>query len=709
MTSEFETLSFFSGYRSGTHDIGEELFNHALLHSLEYRRAAGFFSSSVLSTLRSGLTSLFERGGTMTLVTGPVLSDEDMAAIRSVYIERSADHSSLSISALFDKLAGNRMTASQLMGELLRRRILRIYIARRADGNEHGVYHEKFALFSDSRSILAATGSGNESLMALKRNFERFETFRSWVDNEKPSVFRMQSQFLDLLKNQVAGLEVVPLATAYEKGWLKIRPGSINDETRSGGEIVVEPKAPEFIVPYPGDLFNHQKTAVSKWSAAGGRGTLAMATGSGKTITAYSIASRLFDATDRRGLIILVVAPLIHLVDQWIDVARSFGLRPIRCAEGSERWESGLSTAISAFNHAQRPVLSIAVTSTTLQSAAFQKLLKRIRGTLLVIGDECHNYGTRKLEQSLPDNAAFRLGLSATPVKWLDDDGTARIKKYFGDVVFEYSLGDAIKDGILVPYRYTPILAELESDEAETYREITRKLLRFGIDAQSDSLSEGAKSLLMKRARIISSARAKLPLFRTLIEAHRLQSHILVYCGDGQVNGEDDLMSAKQIDRVVEIISEAGLICAKYTAETPADERRELLRAFADGLIQVLVAIRCLDEGVDVPSTRVAIILSSSSNPRQFIQRRGRVLRRSDRTGKQQAEIYDFFVIPPLGEDLGTTEKNLVRRQLERVTDFSNLALNAISAKKSLMDWTRDHNILEVWAHDSKGKGDTTA
>lgn len=703
MHSPIQNFTFAASYRTGTDDLAGDLFVPALRRSVLYQRAAGFFSSSALVVLGPGLAGFFERDGAMVLVTSPKLSRIDLEAIRRYYAERAGEFSRFPLSELFERLRGKRLAAPALFGELLRRERLRVFIARPRHANSPAVYHEKFAIFSDGVAALAVSGSGNESALAFTASFERFEVFRSWLEPERLPVYRFQNQFAALVANETEGLEIVPLLSAYRKGWLETRSGPPTDEEQPAEPMAILTEIPELLVPFPGELFEHQRLAISRWAEAGGKGMLAMATGSGKTITALSIASRLYDALDRRSLVILIVAPFIHLVDQWIEVGAEFGLRPIRCAEGEGRWRDELATAISAANGGARPVLSIAVTSATLQTSGFQRLLARLRAPLLVIGDEAHNYGTPKLAASLPTQAAYRIGLSATPEKWMDAEGTARIAAYFGEVVHKYSLADALRDGVLTPYEYTPVLTEFEPDEAAQYEEISAKLVRYGISEDSEGLSEGAKALLMRRARLLASARAKLPLLRALLEPRRRDSHILIYCGDGRAEGDDDEMPARQIDAVVEMSTQLGIVCAKYTADTPPEVRRQVLAEFDDGRIQALVAIRCLDEGVDVPSTRIAFILSSSTNPRQFIQRRGRVLRRSPRTGKRKAEIFDFFVIPPHGSSddaISSAMRNVVRRQLERVVEFSALALNGATARKSLVSWTREHGLLGVWGHE---------
>lgn len=697
--SPLRSRDFLIGYRSGRDDLAGELFDPALRASMTYRRAAGFFASSVLNVLGNALAAFFARGGRIVLVTSTVFDPRDVAAIERDYVNRTSPKFK-TVGLLCEALINGGSESGDLLGAALRLDLLRIHVAKPTNARGHAIYHEKFGLFGDGRSTLAFSGSGNESSMALVGSFERHEVFRSWGDaSERRTAQAMDQQFDMLVRNETAGIEVKSLLGAYRDGWLERRMRNGDDDLDARGAVVTVADA-EHLVQFPFPLFGHQKDARRNWAGAGGHGILAMATGSGKTITSLAITSQLYDALEQKWLCIVIVAPFIHLVDQWIEVAAGVGLVPVRCAEGSSRWQDELSTAIYALNARSRRILSIATTSATLQTATFQEQLRRIRAPMLVIGDEAHNYGSVKVAKCLPPQAAYRIGLSATPEKWMDPEGTRRIVDYFGQIVHRYGLKEALADGVLTPYVYHPTLVTLEAEEAEKYEEYTAKLAKFGISDDGGDMSDGAKSLLLKRARLLASARGKLPVLQAMLADRRNETHMLIYCGDGRPEAGEDEMPARQIEEVVAMAEELGIICALYTADTPPERRREILRDFDEGRIQALVAIRCLDEGVDVPSTRTAFILSSSTNPRQFIQRRGRVLRRSPSTGKTRAEIFDFFMVPGPTETDGSVSKamaGVVRKQLDRVLEFSTLALNGPAARKELLSWTDRHGLMGLW------------
>ncbi len=697
----FLSLNVGQDYRSSSHRLGSDFFGLLLPMSSAYDRAVAYFSSSVFLSSYEAFGAFFGAGRQMRLVCSPTLEPRDVDGFVQGIIERPR--------VLKDRRSPEELIRSKdrvaLVAGLVARGLLAVKIAVGPSDSEPRLYHEKIGLFRDEEGrLLAFSGSANESNAAWSENFERVDVYASWGDQrESHRTRRLRMQFDQLWKNETPGLTVLDLVDAVREGRLLARA---SDRPEPGATVAVKALPvsghAEALVPAAGiELYPHQKRALVAWGAAGGRGIFEMATGSGKTITALTLASKLFDGVGP-GLAILIIAPFIHLVDQWCESAAPFGLAPIRCAIGREHWYQELASSVHTLNAGRRPVLSIATTAATLQTPDFQNLIGKIERPLLVIGDEAHNYGAPKMAAALPRRAAYRVGLSATPDRWMDDEGTGRVREYFGASVFEYGLREAIQDEVLTPYRYHPILVDLGEDELEEYLDLTRALARYLHGDEDGPLSEAAKWLLLKRARLVASARSKLPRLKELISKHRRDTHILVYCGDGRVEGQDPDETQRQVDEAVRMIGlEVGMTCAKYTAETSPEQRRELLRSFSSGDLQVLVAIRCLDEGVDVPATRVAYLLASSTNPRQFVQRRGRVLRRYP--GKYRAEIHDFFVCPPLDALApGSEEFRVVQRlfgnQIRRAREFADLAENGPVARQELFELTRHLKVVSEWS-----------
>jgi superfamily II DNA or RNA helicase len=312
-----------------------------------------------------------------------------------------------------------------------------------------------------------------------------------------------------------------------------------------------------------------------------------------------------------------------------------------------------------------------------------------------LVGDEAHNLGSIRLEESLPRQIGLRLALSATPERYFDDDGTEAIFSYFGSILEpEFTLADAIAQKALVRYFYYPILVELTEAESLSYAKLTQRI-GWALQKNNNLLTnENLTSLLMQRSRLIGAASNKLNVLRELMRDRLHTSHTLFYCGDGYV--ESKSIYRRQIEAVTQILgNELGYRVNTYTAETSVIEREKLLHQFEVGELQGLVAIRCLDEGIDLPAIQTAVILASTTNPRQFIQRRGRILR--PHPGKERATLFDTIVMPPdLDRETWEVERNLLRKELKRSIEFANLAENAEEARSKFLLLQERYGLLDV-------------
>jgi len=453
-------------------------------------------------------------------------------------------------------------------------------------------------------------------------------------------------------------------------------------------------------------LRKHQKDAILAWFRKNGRGILVMATGSGKTITALASATKLYDMLGG-PLLIVVVCPFLHLASQWIDEADRYGLRPILCAVSREQWFEPLSALLFSLSSGTRQLGSIVVSNATFASQAFQSLLQRAPQNTLLIADEVHNLGAGHLRKCLPSRVPFRLGLSATPERKYDPSGTLRLEEYFGQPVFRYTLKQALADGVLCRYFYRPILVRLDDDEFDRYLELTRRIGQLLRDGDDNGESPLLQALLLKRARLLATVRDKIPKLVEIMSSLRDSTHNLVYCGDGSVEAGADESVMRQIDAVVRALgSGLGMGVARYVADTSLAKRTTLRQQFKNGTVQTLVAIRCLDEGVDIPEIRRAFLLASSTNPRQFIQRRGRILRRAP--NKDYAEIFDFIVEPPAQTCLAdagflSVTRRLFLRELDRIYEFASLAVNGPEALGTLLPIRSRLGLLDYQTEEDNG------
>jgi len=306
---------------------------------------------------------------------------------------------------------------------------------------------------------------------------------------------------------------------------------------------------------------------------------------------------------------------------------------------------------------------------------------------ILLVADEVHQLGSQKKRQFLEMDTGKRLGLSATPNRYGDPEGTQALFEYFEGIVQPpFTLYDAIKAKRLVEYLYYPQKVELDADEEDDWNtqseRIRREYARLPSgEGGSKVLSDAFKILLIQRSRIIKKARAKVSLASRIIEKNfELGQRWLVYCED-----------IEQLKEVLDAIKPLGIPVTKYYSDMEGDGGAAL--QYLRSRSSILVSIRCLDEGVDIPSVSHALILASSQNPRQFIQRRGRVLRMHEDgdVAKQNATIYDALVIPTSSEDMKIPA--FCTTEFARAVEFSKHAFNR-GGEAALRSWASELGLL---------------
>lgn len=422
----------------------------------------------------------------------------------------------------------------------------------------------------------------------------------------------------------------------------------------------------------PRELRRYQREAIAAWEANEGRGILAMATGTGKTFTALETVSRILEA-ESSVTIVLIVAPFQHLADQWVEELVERGIRPLRAYESTARWQSEWTIERHKSAALKRPMYVI-TTYTTLGSEALQGKIAEVVNNTILVADECHYLGSPALRSFMSLAVPYRLGLSATPSRHFDESGTQALMRYFGGIVFSFGMPEAIDQGFLTPYDYYPEAVELEPDEFEEYRTLTEKIGRIAGIASggSGSANEALQRLLQRRARLLNNSRSKVDWLRQklLLKTAEELRYTLVYVGDILFAEVSEM-----IGRELQIPAHA------FTSEQSRAERARLLERFQSGDLSVLIAMKCLDEGVDVPPTRSAYFLASTSNPREFVQRRGRILRRAP--GKDHAEVFDAIAVPPetsSSANIDPAERAALKSQMSRIQEFGQQARNSVEA-----------------------------
>lgn len=646
-------------YRTGDANLVREFYVPCLSVASSYDRAVGYFTSQGLALAGQGLSAFSAKGGRMRLVASPVLSAEDVDAISRGLAARA----SVVERRLLEALAKSE-DQSDFRDLALLVATDRLDVRLAVPINGSGIYHEKCGVFTDSDGCqVAFAGSANETIGGLADNFESVDVFFSW-DSTRDRVGRKVDNFERLWNNQTPSLEVMDLPTTVRRRLLEIASEPA-PAPRSDSIWRREPAAPTgFHPPHAFALRDYQEQAVEAWVRSGFRGVFAMATGTGKTVTALASAVRLAEHQSGR-LAIVINVPYIHLVDQWEEECRRWGLRPVKCYESAVTWRAKAWRMVDDYRSRVRDTVCLITTGATSLLPEFQRVCDSLAAPALLIADEVHHLGSDAYATALRQQFGYRLGVSATPTRWHDEEGTERIAHYFGPVVFDFGISAAIQHGVLCPYRYFPILVPLDAGELRQYGAIIDQL--EALKGTRDSAPEVTR-LLTQRFEIVNLASGKIGAFIQMID-ERPPSRTLIYCA-----------SREQLGAAADALESRQITYRAFTAEEDSATRRELLADFESARVQTLLAMRALDEGVDIPNTREAHILASSANPLEFIQRRGRVLRRA--IGKTHAAIFDYVVVP---EVHGEVSRAIAERELTRVLAFSSAATNADSARETVM------------------------
>jgi superfamily II DNA or RNA helicase len=700
--SGLASLPLKTDYRKGADDIANDFYLPCMRIAERYDRAVGFFNSAIYVIAWPSLKEFVGRHGKMRLICSPVLAAHDIEAIETGYSERfeSENGNKLRDDIRYMLATPYLHKPTAVLATLIALDIVDVRIAfmKRTVRHER-LFHDKLGLFHDGfGNTLAFKGSMNETWSGLSSdgNLESVDVFLSWEHaREARRVTENELYFNALWANEyehegvlvkkfpeIAHEELVNAADA--KGWPDL-VDEICREMEAAGRFEASGLVPGTKVLRP-----HQSAALQGWEGQGRRGILEHATGSGKTFTAIS-AMR--DAFVRRE-VPLVLVPSELLLEQWhrelTDNLADLKPQILRCGAGHSKWrDAGLIgpwTRAGADN--ARIVLS------TMQTATMPEFREAIRqgSHLFLVADEVHRVGSHNHLQLLTLDTGPRLGLSATPRRAGDTDGTAKIFYYFDGVVPPpFTLQDAIKSGALTPYFYHVHTVTLTEAEQERWDEITKRIRRLSAQnspgEQKDPASDlQVKKLLIERARVLKQAQRKAASAASIIAAHyRRGDRWIVYCDD-----------MAQLAAVKSDLAKAGLDSTEYHSAMSGDKEQTIRLFEVNG--GIVVSIRCLDEGVDIPSVTHALILASSKNPREYIQRRGRVLRRAE--GKSVASIHDVLVLPSIVETPEEREDqrlNIVGGEITRSLEFGRSALNPAAItdlERIALRFTKDYKAL---------------
>ncbi len=718
-------------YRSLIDNVVQEFYIPLLGEAKMYRRAVGFFSSSSLVEISKGVATMAQNGGKIQIVASPYLSKEDIEAIKQGYQEREI----IIENALMRQLSNEQtdyysMERLNLLASLIADGVMDIRIAYTEDKHGIGMYHEKMGLIEDAEgNTVAFSGSMNESATAMSINYETIDVFCDWhSDSELERVRTKQNAFHSIWNDcepNIKVMEFPKITDAMIEKYRKRKPNFDIDmeqfrdkriykagEVSEGGIVygsgMIGARVPENV-----SLHEYQKEAISNWVGENYCGIFDMATGTGKTYTGLGAIAKLSEDLDDR-LAVVIVCPYQHLVEQWVEDIRAFNMKPIIGYSGSSQkdWKKRLDKAVRDQKlREDKKFFCFICTNATFTNSYVQECILKVKSPVLLVVDEAHNFGARSYAKYLDDRFDYRLALSATLERHRDEEGTAFLYSFFGKKCIEYTLERAIKEKKLTPYKYHPVLVYLNEDELQNYEQKSYEMSKCLIKDKNGKykLNRRGEILALERSRIVAAASGKLDGLRREIQPYLHDNNILVYCGAANVNVEDsdlpgvDDGDVRQIEAVTHILgNEMGMSVAQFTSRESIEERTIIKEKFQAGnRLQALVAIKCLDEGVNIPGIRTAFILASTTNPKEYIQRRGRVLRKA--SNKDFAEIYDFITLPreldavsSLTAEQAKRDLSLVKNELARLTEFGRMAMNEMDANELIWDIREAYHMDDI-------------
>lgn len=685
-----------------------DFFTKALSNSTRLDMGLGYFSSACFNVLACGFAHFIKNGGNMRLYINPNVTEEDYYLLRG---SNDAEIEQYMINT-YEKLRKIFSRRDELffrcLSYLINHQRIEIKIVLL---KEEGIAHEKFGVFTDTEgNEVAFTGSMNLTASGLTKNIESIDVFCSWRSkDDKNRIQTYHADFNRIWESETPEVLVYP-ADEFCKRIVKEYPADdVDDLVKLEKEVMKEittnsfieiQNDPHFPLKFKDGPFPYQKEAYREWVKNGKQGVFAMATGTGKTVTSLNCALEEYLNDGFYHLLILV--PSLALVEQWGDEVRGFNYRNVvKVSSENPSWKQDLAKTTMKMNLGRDVNYVIISTYASFVMKDFQVLLPKLSPGTILIADEAHNIGSASVRDAFHKlSISRRIALSATPNRVYDEEGSKEIESFFSDTypyTYSFSMRRAIKEERLMPYCYYPYPVKLEDDEMADYIRITQQLMRLYNSKGDFSDPERAKKLLLIRKNILHKARNKMVVFRNIISdiGENKLKYCFVYSAAGKRSYNDeaddeqlDEFILKEMQRVLKDTF-PKITCNSYTGEDSKEMRKQKLSAFADGQLDVLFAKNCLDEGVDVPRAEYGIFTSSTGNPRQFIQRRGRLLRRHK--DKHFAFIYDMIVVPDFyslkyDRSLWELEKRLVENEMRRVANFGSLASNYYTGALSALN-----------------------
>ena len=739
-------------YQTNTEWEPVGFFSEALCNAKSFDLMLGFFSSSAINVLSYSFAAFIYNGGKMRMIINDILSNDDASAILIAHQTDKLPYFNLNnLEELAFTLNSRNKHFFDCLAWLIRNDRIEIKVVRMVNGC--GIAHTKCGAFSDGINKVGFEGSVNFSLSALMHNKESLGVYCDWngvadngrikdiqasfdrafrgedndmqfieasslkgyiIERSKPKHLQ---ELLDNERNLIDNIDPSSTSPTVRRALSKAREFITEAIEKIKEEKLLADKSPHF--PYPSGPRNYQQIAFESWKTNTQKGLFAMATGTGKTITSLNCLFEIFKRCGYYKAIILV--PTITLVNQWDIECKKFGFTSIvKVCSKNPKWRKQIDDI--EFNESldltgkKNSYIIICTYASYARENVFNRLDIFPRKQLLLIADEAHNMGAGKILSRLKNIPYLRrIGLSATPERHFEEDTTKKIMKFFGcdsSYTFEYSMAEAIENGVLCRYRYYPHIVKLTAAEMKEYLDISRKLAQYYVFNQEVFRPKDdpiLTALLLKRKRIIHKATNKQTVFRNILEKRLADrgtiNYTLVYVPEGNKPDEDsdiydlsdviddDVESSHLIEVYTSIVRDISPTTTVRQFMSSSTDRENILNDFAQGKLDVLTSMKCLDEGVDIPRSELAIFCASTGNPRQFIQRRGRILR--THPDKYMAEIHDLVVVPEFSdsEETYNMERNLVTIELKRVYNFASLSENLDDTIREMEDILNYYNL----------------
>ena len=630
----------------GQENIAKSFLTPILKCTKSYKRSVGFFSSSVLQPIVDGIVALARNNGKIQLIASPNLTEDDIQAISTGYEAREKVINASFTRDFMREIEAFDDAKLQLLANLIARGTLDIKIAVT---DTLGIYHDKLGILEDfDGNVVVFYGSANSTLSGYQNNYEKIRVVKNWIPGEQASIADEQKEFDSLWNDTNEFVKVYDYKESAKANILQM----------------IETRAISATAKTPIKLRDYQEEAIAAWVKNDYHGFYVMATGTGKTWTAIYSAKELLKT---HPAMVVICAPYKHLVKQWAeDVAKAFeDAKIIMVSSENPKWEQQMSQEIIRKKYDPNAQTIIISTIASFKMPRFANTLAKSKEDKLLIVDEAHRFTDRS--EDMHTQFMYMLGLSATPFSGTSAQRGKELMEFFGGQVFSLPIEEALERKFLVPYYYHPIYVHASEEDEKKFQYHTHRILscfKNNVCINPDLLVKS----LRNRLRVISMAEEKQDQIDYIVSQVKENDHFVVYCGDGRLFDNNTGEELRHIQSVKRVLSAHGYKPSQFTAQENMDERMQLVDAFNKGEISALAAIRCLDEGINIPSIKSALILSSNDDYREFVQRRGRILRTYK--GKEYAHIYDVVVLP--SHDLPAWAKI----EFRRFHEYAKLSLN---------------------------------